>query len=340
MGTCEVCDKLGKELEDCVGCGKPACVDCRGDEGRGYWSHSGKKGYGCTQCIEAHEVYEGGSTAIASEFKAYVAARLVPKIEALEKRFVEDLDKVLETRLKQTRAESERLLKEGLTSASKLTEDTLERGRPVVKEVLQVVKGAENAVKQSNELVGRFGEVADKTVRAVERLAPKLEKLVGSAETKAEAGEQQMHVLERVDKLLDRVQPNLPRILDSFDRLMKDREEERRHSSATMFKNAVLVVGFGLFFYLAHLFGGGELTTYRMLRIGWGALSIPAALIMLPSVVGIVWRLRREVPVMTIAAIQANLAATKLGSHLFTLLMIGAVWLMFWLVERAGTIPL
>ena len=104
MGTCEVCDKLGKELEDCVGCGKPACVDCRGDEGRGYWSHSGKKGYGCTQCIEAHEVYEGGSTAIASEFKAYVAARLVPKIEALEKRFVEDLDKVLETRLKQTRA--------------------------------------------------------------------------------------------------------------------------------------------------------------------------------------------------------------------------------------------
>lgn len=58
-GNCQTCGNL-RPLETCVGCGRGVCETHRGDEGSGYWSAEGKKGYGCGHCIKTFTVYEGG----------------------------------------------------------------------------------------------------------------------------------------------------------------------------------------------------------------------------------------------------------------------------------------
>ena len=80
--TPAVCHTCGDQRnpKSCVGCGKTACPQHRGDEGESYWNHKGKKGYACGKCIEAGLAYEGGTLAVGREMKAYAHAILVPEV--------------------------------------------------------------------------------------------------------------------------------------------------------------------------------------------------------------------------------------------------------------------
>ena len=82
LPTCPQCQIEARKLDlrHCVGCSRSVCPKCRGDEGESYWTHTGKKGYGCVECIRASTVYEGGAFAVGREVKAHVHAVLLPDV--------------------------------------------------------------------------------------------------------------------------------------------------------------------------------------------------------------------------------------------------------------------
>ncbi len=119
MPACPICqtEDPKPDLRPCISCNRSICRRCQGDETNSYWTHTGKKGYACTDCIRASLAYEGGPLAVGRELKAHLHAVLLPEVLA-----------AVDARLAKIRDETIPPIVDGaLTRVEKLTATTLKQ---------------------------------------------------------------------------------------------------------------------------------------------------------------------------------------------------------------------
>jgi hypothetical protein len=151
MASCGVCSAHDHKLDvrPCVACGRPACSKCRGDEGDGYWTHGGKKGYACIDCISKSQAYEGGPFAVGREIKSFAHAVLMPDIlAAVDVRLERIRDEIVPPIVDGALARVEDLTRATLKEAESTTERVVGRLETAIRnQRVNVVTDADGLLK-------------------------------------------------------------------------------------------------------------------------------------------------------------------------------------------------
>jgi hypothetical protein len=313
---CAICGSdQGKYV--CIGCGRYFCKDC--GESKDCFDIRGIKGSSCKECLGLY-----GTAAESGGFGEHAGRNAVKDLHMrLKQSIIPDLNQILD---------------ESTVRLKKVLDDGIDRS---VDGVTRILSQSGDVVSETSQLVVKTNQLVKSVSGVAESILPRVEKIAAAAEDRAMTSADLSTTLAQVERIISQLEPYADRIEHTLESWWKDKEEDRRLGIAATARNAVLVFGFGIFFYLASLWQGEALTTYAILRIGWAALSIPALLILLPTVISTVWGLKREVPRLTWAVIRSQLPMARIGAHLFTILVVVAVWGMFLLMELVGvhTVP-
>ena len=308
---CSICgSEEGKYV--CIGCERCFCKGC--GEGKDCFDFRSNIGPSCRECLNSNKtsVATGGlGEHIARGAVRDVHMRLIHSV-------IPDLNRTLE----ESTLRLKKVLDEGIDRSVDGVAKLLSRSGEVVSDTSLLVD-------KTNQLVKSVSVFADSVL-------PKVEKIAVSAEERSNTSADLSTTLGQVERIISRLEPYADRIENTLEHWWQDKEEDRRLGVVSAVRNAVLVFGVGLFFYLASLWRGEALTPYAILRIGWAALSIPTLLILLPTVATTIWGLKREAPKLTWAVIRSQLPMARIGAHLFTILLVVAVWVMFLLMEYHG----
>ena len=308
---CAICgSERGKYV--CIACGRRFCQDC--GRSKDCFDIHNNKGPSCNECLQSNK------TSVESGGMLEHAGR--NSVSLLHMRLIHSVI-----------PELNRTLEESTVRLKGVLDDGIDRS----------VDGVARILSQSGDVVAETSQLVDKTNQLVkgvsgvaENVLPRIEKMVAMAENRARTSDDLSTTLAQVERIISRLEPYVDRIENTLEHWWKDKEEDRRLGAVSTVRNAVLVFGFGLFFYLASLWRGEALTPYAILRIGWAALSIPTLLVLLPTVAMTIWELKREAPKLTWAIIRSQLPMARIGAHLFTILLVIAVWAMFLLMEYHG----
>ena len=308
---CAICgSEQGKYV--CIGCDRHFCKDC--GESKDCFNIHNNSGPSCRECLNSNKtsIETGGiGEHFARNAVRDVHMRLIHSV-------IPELNRTLE---------------ESTVRLKGVLDDGIDRS---VDGVARILSQSGDVVAETSQLVDKTNQLVKSVSGVAESVLPRIEKIAATAESRARTSEDLFTTLAQVERIISRLEPYVDRIENTLEHWWKDKEEDRRLGAVSTVRNAVLVFGFGLFFYLASLWRGEALTPYAILRIGWAALSIPTLLILLPTVAMTIWELKREVPKLTCAVIRSQLPMARIGAHLFTILLVIAVWAMFLLMEYHG----